>query len=593
MKDRMKLIDKIQTPDDWKDRAKKIAQGKGIYAKVKTGGWWKAAIAAALALVIGAEAFLLLREDKGDKADKEKITVPTMTDSREAHETENSLLVKQMSYYYPRATEERCKELAAELRKNGCGLIYTRDNGIAQSCSQELANHTEALESIEEYSRYKNSCEGYIITGSTLTAFLRMEEDADFLADGTKWDINEDFAVHACVYDKNTGTEIKPKSSKMSAVNGSDAWYVRIDISLTGRLPESGFDDLITDIHLYNVYSVGEFYDDEFLGVMDDDDIKNTNDERYGIYHMDIKVEPSEEEINVSSDDDAFDTILKAIDNDITGQYYTLEYYHDNVKTQLAAGTPGKEQSVYSAGDDIPEGTDKGYTDGLQITSPGYLTDGYSAYMMFYANGKAGHLKYRQYLMPEGILLSENSVEPSKYEGYPFCIGVMPEYALGGHTVKTVIYADGEEHDESSLHYVFEYDIPKDIELWHEDEDDESAEDYVGLIMKDKKSGYSSFGIFIAGADEEIEKHRKAIAETGDKDQPLIGIFLGTRETKFFGMYEEGDTTCAGRIFHIKDASGEYQGYYLNYDMPCGTYPAMIVFSDDELYGELLDNSGE
>ena len=139
----MKLLDKIQTPDDWKDRAKKIAQGKGIYAKVKTGGWWKAAIAAALALVIGAEGFLLLREDKGDKADKEKITVPTMTDSREAHETENSLLVKQMSYYYPRATEERCKELAAELRKNGCGLIYTRDNGIAQSCSQELAAHTE------------------------------------------------------------------------------------------------------------------------------------------------------------------------------------------------------------------------------------------------------------------------------------------------------------------------------------------------------------------------------------------------------------------------------------------------------------------
>lgn len=587
MKDRMKLIDKIQTPDDWKDRAKKIAQGKGIYAKVKTGGWWKAAIAAALALVIGAEGFLLLREDKGDKADKEKITVPTMTDSREAHETENSLLVKQMSYYYPRATEERCKELAAELKKNGCGLIYTRDNGIAQSCSQELAAHTEDIPYyMEEYSRYKSSCEGYIITGSTLTAFLRMEEDSDILAYGTKWDINEDFAVHACIYDKNTGTEIKPKSSKMSAVNGGDAWYVRIDISLTGRLPESGFDDLITDIHLYNVYSVGEFYDDEFLGVMDDDDIKNTNDERYGIYHMDIKVEPSEEEINVSSDDDAFDTILKAFDNDVAGQYYTIEYYHDNVKTQLAAGTPGEEQSVYSAGDDIPEGTDKGYTDGLQITSPGYLTDGYSAYMLFYANGKAGHLKYRQYLMPEGILLGENSVEPSKYEGYPFCIGVGPEYALGGHTVKTVIYADGEEHDESSLHYVFEYDIPEDIKLWKfEDEYDREWDKW---LKKDKKTGYSTLGIFVAGADEEIAKHQKAVAETGDKDQPLLAIHLGLDENIFCVMYDEkGDTTVSGRIFRIKDASGKYLGYYINYGRPCGYSPSVIVFSDDG--GETYD----
>ena len=379
-----------------------------------------------------------------------------------------------------------------------------------------------------------------------------------------------------------------PAEAERCAQNiGGDAWYVRIDISLTGRLPEGGFDDLITDIHLYNIYSVGEYDDGEFLGVMDDDDIKNTNDERYGLYHMDIKVEPSEEKINVSSEYDAFDTILKALDNDITGQYYTLEYYHDNVKTQLAAGTPGEEQSVYSAGSDIPEGTDKGYTDGLQITSPGYLTDGYKAYMLFYANGRTEHLKYRQYLMPEGILLGESGVKFSKYEGYPFCIGVMPEYALGGHTVKTVIYADGEEHDESSLHYVFEYEIPKDIELWHEDDDDES--DYVGLIMKDKKSGYSSFGIFIAGADEEIEKHRKAIVGTGGKDQPLIGIFLGTRETMFFGMYEEGDTTDAGRIFHVKDASGKYQGYYLNYDIPCGTYPALIVFSDDERYRQLVD----
>lgn len=87
---RLQKLNEYRTPEEWKARAEKIADGKGIYASVKRTSAVKWAAAAAVAAVIGFEGYSLLstsvRQTETDptllRRSRRKTTILTTSQSR-------------------------------------------------------------------------------------------------------------------------------------------------------------------------------------------------------------------------------------------------------------------------------------------------------------------------------------------------------------------------------------------------------------------------------------------------------------------------------------------------------------------------------
>ena len=131
MKRSMKLIDRFHTPEDWKTRAAKIAKGKGIYAGVKTGSRFKAAIAAALALALGLEGYSLLSGTEG-----ERTLIPVPTESTQDEATRRYVLRQRLKSYYPIASEKGLDDTLILVDKSAY-IVSVKNNTVITTVSNE------------------------------------------------------------------------------------------------------------------------------------------------------------------------------------------------------------------------------------------------------------------------------------------------------------------------------------------------------------------------------------------------------------------------------------------------------------------------
>ena len=611
MKKNLKLINEYRTPEEWKERAKKIAKGKGIYARVKTNSWWKIAIAAAIALAVCFEGFMLLRGSNGLDINDSRYA-PATTESDDDKAVDTFLKRQRLANYYPGYKTEELEKLADKYHNNGCGLIFTRDNGIAQSCSERMKEYADCAGIgelvVEPYNQYNPSCEGYLTDGDTLTVYVCLMSKSNTIEniDNYKeWNVDEQYVPHACIYNKNTGETITPESIKMTAYNGFVSRYIKIEVDLNGKLPEGGFDDLIADVHLYEEYALT----DENGKTISSEDIKDTNDVRYGYYHIDVKVEPSEKEINVSNADDAFDIITEHMNGEYFARYLSIDYYHNDVATELVTGKGKAAESDvhYQAGETAAADVDKGYTNSVRLESKGYMTDG--LYFGLFVDAKAAsqlgkgnndlHLRTRCYLMPEGKELELEM--PAGVCGYDdgterMYVTIKPQYMLAGKRIETHIYADGENYAEDSLHYVFTCDIPEDTGLyqsvysyWADWKSNNGKYEYDNPFKGKASSKYSLMGVLIEDKNNVFDEHIKAV-EKMPAGTPLLVIVneWGDNEDPYnsdvhYCIYpygKNGDEYYCDEIVPITDLDGKLLGYYAYYGGVLSAWPTRVAFYD-------------
>ncbi len=606
MKSRLKLIDSYKTPDEWKSRAKKIAQGKGIYARVKTNNVWKIAIAAAVALALSIEGFFLW---KGTKNDEGIETVPTAPESVADDKTAQFYVRQILSKYYPNADESGLEALSGKYKNTGCGLIYTRDNGIAQSDSLEIAENITELAKADPYAfaeeDYEVVCEGYLLEENTLTALVKFKcREGNLGQDYERADVMDRFTPHVCIYDKKAGREIEPKSVNVKSINGYVGWYVRIETSLSGRLPDEGYDDIIADVHLYPKIYVQE-YDEkqqEYLPI----EIKNTNDVHYGYYHMDIKIEPSEESINVSNEGDVFDILRRYVNGYAAA--YNVDYYSNNITTDIVKGTgmTGKDTERLTR-NDLKPGEESGYAYSTELKCEGVISDGISARLMVLVRGVTSgsvdevcrHLSTQAYLMPEGTKINCYICGLlGGSDGTSIAVDIPPQYKLAGKTIEIHVVSDGERYPEDSAHYVFTVGIP-DTEPCIENSEsltwtaDDGVKDhsnstwtYRTFLNTGAKAYSSPMGTLITGADEVCDEHIKAVKASEVEDMPYVYLEMvspewGTFTWQGFGS-DYDDYTYYNGIYKIKNEDGSSAGYYVYYDEIFGAAPDKIAFGDEK-----------
>ncbi|MBR1750137.1 MAG: hypothetical protein IJ740_04510 [Ruminococcus sp.] len=463
MKDRFGLIDEYRTPDEWKERAKKIAHGKGIYASVKRTGAVKWVIAAAAAAAIGFEGYALLNKSVTD-VDDGYTPVPQVS-----KEDDNSayIISQKIGYYYPDATDNYRGELTGKYSNSDCELFLTNQNGCAYAKSEKMqesigtdSDQTKLKANV--FYSFEGSSDGYIIDGSKVIAMVRFTslsgQSNDLYDDINR--IEQEITPHVCIIDGD-GNEIEPVDVKYNVEEGMVSYYARVEVTIPEEAAAEGFGDKTIDIHLYPSSAV------------DGKEIKNTNDEIYGGYHYDLKIRKNG--LGVSSKNDAFD---------IMTNYYG--FFASEMSEHFRYGGFTKEYAESSdfllsptdriSGDKVINYFErsKSYTDSIDITCQGYVTDGYALSMYFTRKGATKDLlrDFTQnydlvaYYRPTGqeIAIDRKDFGVADVDNISntFMISIRPDFKLDGGKVEIHFISKDEQYQgESSLHYVFTFDIPE------------------------------------------------------------------------------------------------------------------------------------
>ncbi len=579
MKDKLRLINSYKTPDDWKERAGKIAKGKGIYASVKTSSWLKRAIAAAVAVALGVEGYMLLGGSDGT-FDEKLQPAPTGVVDDEA--TRQYVIKNRLKNYFPNATDHGIRLYAEKYESRGCGAFITQDNGIADSCSKRLETVGYSMGATFAPNV---TCDGYIADGSRLIALVRFsfDESVQDLSDDL---LAESLVPHVCVYDKGSQTVLKPESVRMLSFKGFMSYYARVEVELGEAFPASGFDDLEIDVH---------FYDKQLVGERDPLTLPDTNDEHIGIYHTDVKIRQTFSDVELTGAD-GYDTLIKR------------------------ANIFGNDEAVYGLCELFgtghitrePEAPDT-LSDSVVLTSDGFVTDGVKL-MLFYtakAPGQPSTDKYfgaferntsaKLYLLPERIEIgSFDSLEYySSYTDDPHqnarWIGLTlePKYLLDGHQVEAVFSSTGEKGADVTFTYDLTSEITKGRRSFTLDTGYEPLEgaDIAG----------STLGVLIRGADRLINEKTAAAEKSEDTGSAKIGYLRGEFEPEQYldkegFAYLKQDAIDQGlgttqwlpiisggsnaNIINILSSDGTSAGQYIDYNNYLGALKS-IVFTDD------------
>ena len=606
IKHKMKLIDSYKTPDEWKERAGKIAQGKGIYAGVKTRSWWKAAVAAAVALALGFEGYMLLFGSNEDVVQRlDPVLVPT--DSVDDELTRQYIIRQRLKNYYPGISDTDLDKLCNEYSNSGYELILTRDNGAACS-SSKLLRESEAVKGVTS-SGFAPECEGYVIEGDTLTALVR------FTGEGVTEDNDDDpvsssFTPHACVYSRDRNSIMPDSSVSMTVCKGVVSYYARleVDIGAWSTRPERGFYALETDIHLY---------ERESLGLSADTGISDTNDQRYGIYHYDIKIVPSARNVDVSSSYDAFDNITVFS----SGAEYPFEsyqaawnYYDNCITTELSyeSGLIDDDDKRFSpdsgTGLAMTERESGSYVKNIRLEERGMLTDGISARIFIkakapvreYIDDLASALEPKAYLKETGAELGAFVSEVSLYRSDDptsayLTIGIKPEYLLDGQTVE--LHLENKDQKDA-LHYVFTVQMPEKgarlrytyILDWEGESADGKEYKYRTFDAYEANANTSSLGILIRHADELIGQHLDTLEQYGDMmpvaEAELEWIYPDdyipdTMNIVSFSLALTDEYDGSAQVYRIITPDGSSFGYYFAYGEPAGRYPRAFAFEEE------------
>ena len=611
------LANRYKTPDEWKDRAKKIAQGKGIYAGVKTRSVWKMAVAAAVALALGVEGISLLRGSQQEVESKEYRPAPTETISDE--QTERFVIKQKLKNYFPNAFDDGLDALCDDYKSRGCALICTADNGVAYTHSPVFEG-TEGQQDFYALSgkyffdahKYYAECDGYLLDGSKLTVLLRYTPPKGGYIDGGAADdpVKQSLVPHACVYNTVSGEVIEPVSVKMFSNAGMLSYYVRVETDLGSNMPSGGFSDISADIHMY--------YADD-LDLVKPADIKDTNDVGYGLYHFDVKVVPSLSSVTVDSTLDAYTNIKRyTFASDPSAYEMTRFYHNDNVTAELTDSVKPNDENAKRISPDrllLTDRADKSYTDNIKLECDGSVTDGVSAMLFIRANAPAedfladfkNDCNVKLYLMPEGkeLVLDTKDIvrhDSSDPTSLRMTVAVKPEYLLDGHKIEAHILSDTD--GEKALHYVFTMSVPEDthrfggspVISWDSDEGIYSTFD-------DAKAYTSTMGVLVRRGDEQIQKRMAAIeqsvsasGESADVialiNAPLGNTYGDTEYREYdaaaaenfaFVKYSPEDKLTAhdDRLLEIKKPDGTHYGYYFAYSEPRDMNPQAFAFYDE------------
>lgn len=555
MKRSMKLIDRFHAPEDWKTRAAKIAKGKGIYAGVKTGSRLRLAIAAALVLALGLEGYSLLHGSEG-----ERTLVPVPTESTQDEATKRYVLRQRLKNYYPIASEKGLDDIAEGYFAEGAEVFFTTDNGVADSCSQRLWKSTARDMALG--CTYEPSPDGYVIDGGRLSVLFRFGDES--YLDDRQGDVGQYITPHACVYDTVSEQVLKPESVTMHTTAGMMCYYVRVDIDMGEALPKSGFKGLTADLHLYSTALVGGR---EPMALPD------TNDERIGIYHYDIKIIQNKSDYTLTSKGDAYDTLIKRGMSASEEQriFELCGLYNDGGERTLTnpSGVSADPLLAYSYFAEHDS-----YAKNIDIKSDGFVTDGASLQLFFTARapGQPGTDRYlssflsstgvKAYLMPEGVeILSLDSLtDCANYTDDPhenarwLTLSIEPQYLLDGHTVEVHFVPKEGLYDDEALHYRFSYDLSRRITA---ERRTSLADGYTGDIPAEDMS-QSPLGVLITGQDE-----RLAALQSGG----AVGYAdtLSPPETAEDELLEIRTGGRGANLRPLKNPDGSSAGWYLEY----------------------------
>ena len=460
---RLQKLNEYRTPEEWKARAEKIADGKGIYASVKRTSAVKWAAAAAVAAVIGFEGYSLLSTSV-----RQTETDPTPAPQISKKDDNSHYITRQkIENYYDKDTSDLYKEnLTDHYKTNGCELFLTNQNGCAYAKSDILyGNGTSpsmmAFINEDTFSAFDAASDGYIIDGSTLTALVRFTSAA-----GSSNDLYDDInpiedsiTIHTCITDRD-GNEITPLSVDFDTQEGMISYYTRVEITL----PEGEtFDNKTTDIHFYKKAAVS-----------DEKDITDQNDTIYGGYHYDMKIFGTGS--GASSQYDAYDTLAQYYNDDMAYQL-AGSYHYSGFKSEL-----GVSSDFVSDPDDRIDTSesvnyferDKSYPQYIDIDCTGYVTDGISLSMFFRRKGHGTDMlkdfvqnyETKAYLRSTGELLDTEIKMGNANDDQSgnIMISVIPGKVLDGDSVELHFLSTDEQYSgKNALHYVFTFNIEKGL----------------------------------------------------------------------------------------------------------------------------------
>lgn len=583
---KMNIINSFTTPDEWKERAKKIPEGRKHAATVKSYAPLKIMIAAAAAIAVGIAGFNILR---GSNEDMIPPYEPAPTQKTDENASKNYNTRQLLSMYYPKSSDYAINRFFERYSNSGTVTFLTNRGGYVKSRSTMLIDSVSEVKD-ENLNICRAECDGYVMGDNKVSVLIRLDNISTYM--DTK-DLAQIFSPYVSVVRNDTGEQIE-REVDVSYSEGFMAQYVRVDISYQGE--ELSLYDLTIDIHMYG--------DDTGL------DTVHTADElmKYdsGAYHYDIRVKTSG--IAELPESDAFDTVLRYLGSesapyplDRLSVYELSPLYREFDGAVTFADDPafqkGDNNSITDRAyfNEAENNSIRTYVKSVSITCDGIITDGVNAYLLFKEASFAQsgiealneNLSIKAYLADTGEELSLLGTPLTFRDESLGCnrliIRLKPDNLLFGRGVQLHIISDEEQYGSDSYHYVFDVNFPAETAVQHNYSNELFAYSDENIHL-DK----SCMGALIVGCNELVEeKISSAERDLSAAVMYIEGDRLSSGSYDLDGQYRgvvfnDALTTDRGecRLTCVKDKNGDTAGYYISYNSVDGDVYRVLFYDE-------------
>ncbi len=584
---KMNIVNAYTTPDEWKERARKIPAGRTGTAAVKSLSPIKAAAVAAIAIGIGAGGFLILHTSNDEMIPPYE-PAPTQVSDPDARK---ELTIKQkISAYYPKSNDYAVTKLFDQYNNKNCCTKLTDMTGCPESFSDMLKGDLGRIKA-GELNEISAECDGYILSDKKISLLIRLDNTGTSV--DTK-DIARMFSTYVSVVDSQTGTQVE-KQVEVTSYEGFMAQFLRVDITL-GKELMMRFNELTVDTHIL-------LTDKGLDTVITDDEAGQYS----GRYHYDIRIRQAY--ADKSEKNDSYDTVSAYLSNrsalypidqnaayQLTGCYYSggaARYITRTPEFHIPDDSDLTDKAVLRQAENNSQ---KSYVKSVDIDCDGIITDGVNMYALFRETSVSlgmvenlnSDLIIKAYLKDTGeeisLLGTPETFEVSTEGLSRMIIRLRPDNILSGRTVQLHIISGSGDYGEQSYHYMFEISIPETSAA-----EEKSAQKIFASATEGTKLLSSSMGMMITGCDALIsQKEEEARAAVSPALMYIEGEELSSGSYDLDGQYkgvvsDEALTTDRDvcRLYRVRSADGGTAGYYISYNSPDNNVYSIHFFDED------------